>query len=103
VTKPWPSEEAAVRDRDARVHSLIDEFFDHGMSLHEDAAARWRTSRELDRITVAQIRMWAANRTLAAFAPGWSAALRDRVVAERDALEQWLAGQARWDECGSSA
>ncbi|MEU9476527.1 hypothetical protein [Streptomyces sp. NPDC048191] len=92
-----------MRDRDARVHALIDEFFDHGMSLCEGAGARWRTSRELDQITVAQIRMWAANRTLAAFAPGWSAALRARILAERDALEEWLTDHGRRDECGSSA
>ncbi|MEV6111357.1 hypothetical protein AB0L59_02300 [Streptomyces sp. NPDC052109] len=92
-----------MRDRDVRAHALIDEFFDHGMSLREEADARWRDSRELDQVTVTQIRLWAANRTLAAFAPGWSAAVRSRIVAERDALEQWLADHSRCDECDSSA
>ncbi|MGW2646276.1 hypothetical protein ACWC2T_15465 [Streptomyces sp. NPDC001393] len=79
-----------MQDRDVQAHALIDGFFAQGLSLAGEAVDHWRAGGELDRTTVSQIRVWMANRTLAAFAPGGSDALRTRLVAERTALERCL-------------
>ncbi|MEU6775718.1 hypothetical protein [Streptomyces sp. NPDC046759] len=85
-----PRREVTPRDHEVRARALIDEFFDRGMSLYDEAAVRWRADGRLDQVAVTQIRMWMANRTLAAFVPGASDAVRARLVAERTTLEGWL-------------
>jgi hypothetical protein len=77
-------------DRDFQAHGLIDEFFDRSLPVDDGAGPRWRENGQLDPLTVAQIRMWAANRTLAAFRPGRSDTARALREVERNSLDRWL-------------
>ncbi|MEU6539258.1 hypothetical protein [Streptomyces sp. NPDC047000] len=71
-------------------HGLVDEFFAEFRPRHDKAEARWRDKGELDRVTVSQLRLWAANRALAALTPGSPSEARARTRNERQLLGRWL-------------
>ena len=75
---------------DSPAHRLIEQFFTQRPPVSDQARLRWHTSRELDWITINQIRVWAANRALASFSPGSSPTDRARTMKDRAALERWL-------------
>jgi hypothetical protein len=76
---------------ESMAHGLVDEFFAEFRPRHGKAEARWRENGELDRVTVSQLRLWAANRALSALTPGSSSAARARTRHERQLLGRWLA------------
>lgn len=55
------------------------------------ALVRWRETGELDRVTVSQLRLWAANRALEAFTrPSSGSSRQAAAVRERQLLIDWL-------------
>ncbi|MFR9794693.1 hypothetical protein ACL02U_02140 [Streptomyces sp. MS06] len=74
---------------DIQARRMVDEFFDAAQVRREDAHARWRDHDELDAVTVMLLRLWAANRALAALSAS-PAVARPTAVVERHALERWL-------------
>ncbi|MFD8304464.1 hypothetical protein ACFV29_19265 [Streptomyces sp. NPDC059690] len=75
---------------DTVAEGLVDQFFAQGQSATAQAR-RWTDTGELDRLTVSQLRLWAANRVLDAGARRTSAgAARATALRERDVLIGWL-------------
>ncbi|MCL6673822.1 MULTISPECIES: hypothetical protein [Streptomyces] len=75
---------------DSVAEGLVDQFFAQGQSATAQAK-RWTEAGELDRLTVSQLRLWAANRVLDA--PAWptgAGAARATALKERDVLIGWL-------------
>ncbi|MFF4259832.1 hypothetical protein ACFY1L_52705 [Streptomyces sp. NPDC001663] len=77
---------------DSVAKGLVDQFFAQCRPDAELALVRWRQRGELDRVTVSQLRLWAANRALEAFTrPSSGAPQQAAAVRERQLLIDWLA------------
>ncbi|MFI6658944.1 hypothetical protein ACIBL8_25835 [Streptomyces sp. NPDC050523] len=75
---------------DSQARDLVQMFFAQCEPIVADARAQWRTTGELDRITVSQLRLWAVDRAVyGAHAP--YGAGRSREVQEWQILDRWLA------------
>ncbi|MDC2960312.1 hypothetical protein [Streptomyces gilvifuscus] len=75
---------------DTLAEGLVDQFFATGQAATAQAQ-RWTQTGELDRLTVSQLRLWAANRALDALArPTGAGPARATALRERDALIGWL-------------
>lgn len=75
---------------DTVAEGLVDQFFAQGQAATAQAQ-RWMDAGELDRLTVSQLRLWAANRVLDALErPTSAVAARATALRERDALIGWL-------------
>ncbi|MEU6260947.1 hypothetical protein [Streptomyces sp. NPDC047043] len=76
---------------DCVAKGLVDQFFAQCRPDAEPALARWRQRGELDRVTVSQLRLWAANRALEAFTrPSRGGPQQAAAVRERKLLIDWL-------------
>ncbi|MEW1648669.1 hypothetical protein [Streptomyces sp. NPDC091219] len=76
---------------DSVAHGLVDQFFTQGLPVVTQPHTRWTQAQELDRVTVSQLRLWAANRVLDTLARHSGAATtRDTALRERELLITWL-------------
>lgn len=76
---------------DSVAKGLVDQFFIQCQPAVEQARDRWFEAGMLDRVTVSQLRLWAANRALDVLAqPSTAVGSRAAVLREREALLTWL-------------
>ncbi|MFR0357699.1 hypothetical protein [Streptomyces sediminimaris] len=79
---------------DSVARGLVDQFFAQCHPEAASALAHWHDTGELDRVTVSQLRLWAANRTLDVLArPSSSTPQRAAIINERHVLIDWLETQ----------